>query len=284
MNRFVTSITRIALAIAAIGTTSANAAVINPANEQVTINFDFNDVNLNLSSKTSGLGNISLSQGIALSMSGALQKATGNNNASVAVVGAIATKTYNGEGYVKGDTLGTSDGTNRTPAGVALKATDTFIINDNFGMKQKGSTAVTGGQRYDAFTLTFSNFVVTSVQFDYEIFPNAVCQKGSGCAPDISLLVDGAQKWADSATVSTTEHPTKLSTTGLISFAAGTKLSFVDWPAEIGIDNLKITGCYTAVNGKCGVTTVDVPEPLTLALLGAGLVGFGVTRRKNKVV
>jgi hypothetical protein len=48
------------------------------------------------------------------------------------------------------------------------------------------------------------------------------------------------------------------------SGAAITSLSFQDWPAEIGIDNLKLT----------------IPEPSSLALLGSVLGMLGVLRRK----
>ncbi|MGI4848920.1 MAG: PEP-CTERM sorting domain-containing protein [Janthinobacterium lividum] len=277
MTKFSSCLTTLALALAAFGSAGANAAAVAPTNDLVALTFNFNDINLGLKSNTSGLGSIALSNGIALSLTSALQTATKTKNVSVDVVDAIATQTYNGEGYVKGDTLGTSDG------GIHLKTSDTFLINNNFGMKQgTTTTAVTGGTKSDAFTLTFSNFLVTSVQFDYEIFPDAVCQNGSGCLPDISLLVDGVQRWADSANPGVgTIQPTKLGTTGLISFSEGSTLTFKDWPAEIGIDNLRITGCYTAVDGKCASTTTTVPEPLTLALLGAGILGFGASRRRS---
>jgi hypothetical protein len=39
---------------------------------------------------------------------------------------------------------------------------------------------------------------------------------------------------------------------------------------DFGVDKLEIHGCYTAV-----------PEPMSLMLLGLGLLGIGVARRKN---
>jgi hypothetical protein len=60
---------------------------------------------------------------------------------------------------------------------------------------------------------------------------------------------------------------------GVISFTVATalvnpKLSFIDWPATIGIDNLKLT-----------TPGGSVPEPMTLTLIGLGMAGLRYRRR-----
>jgi hypothetical protein len=293
MPNFPTCLKALVLSLAACGFGAAHAAAIVPGNELVNVTFNFNDINLALKTNTGyGVGNVAVSNGtktdgIALSMTAALQQVSAKS--AVTIVGAVATQSYNGEGRVTTGTLGTTEGgvaSTKVVNGVTLKVSDTFLVNNNFGLKQQTSTtAVTGGATYDRFSLNFSDFVITSVQFDYEIFPNATCQKKSGCGPDMALLVNGVQQWYDSVAASNVTDPTKLGTTGAISFVptggvAGTKLTFVDWPAIVGIDNLRITGCAKTVNGVCGFTPPpsDVPEPITLALLGAGLFGLGASR------
>ena len=243
--------------------------------------FDFNNINLNVVTPlTSGymLGNIAKTDNISLALTASL--ATIAPGAKVTAAGAIATQNYNGEGRVT-QTLGNSDGS----GGINLKADksikyDTFLVNNNFGYSQPALANGTADTLRDRFTLAFAGFTVTSVSFDYEIFPDAQCQKGSGCGPDMSFLADGVQKWLMTTPPSTTTDPQKLGTTGKISFSGAQVLSFVDWPSEVGIDNLVITGCVTAVNGQCGSS--QVPEPATLALFGLGLFGFAALRRTRR--
>jgi len=64
------------------------------------------------------------------------------------------------------------------------------------------------------------------------------------------------------------------------------KLTFVDWPAEIGIDNLTITGC--AGRGGCRLVPFNnVPEPSTLPLVALALATLSMaalrTRRNSRI-
>jgi hypothetical protein len=243
--------------------------------------FDFNSVVLS-GNYGNGLGATGNSNAIAASLNSALSTA-GFTSSSVTVTGALATKTYNGEGHVVGETLGTSAG--GVPNIInGRRVNDTFIINDNFGIY---------GSRTDRFTLSFSNFLVYSVQFDWEIFPDANCPAGSTCAksrntnhvnwPDISLLVDNGATPVWEAVASTpnpyTIDPQGLGVSPIIQLNGAKSLTFVDWPAEIGIDYLRINGCVIT---QPNCLTTQVPEPASLALLCLGLFGLGFSLRRKQ--
>ena len=219
------------------------------------------------------LGNIGLSPGIGLAMTSGLQSVA--KNAIVVATGAVATQKYNGEQRVA-TTLGNSEG------GVVKLKMDTFLVNNNFRAVQATATTAKSGRVVDSdrFSLSFANFTVTGVQFGYEIFPDAQCQKNSGCGPDMSLLAGANNVWSMTTVPSKTIDPQALGVTKKITFEGVDKLTFVDWPSEIGIDNLTITGCVTAVAGKCAPPAV--PEPAAIALFGLGLFGLVIVRRRSR--
>ena len=239
--------------------------------------FDFNSVVLGSTVYGNGLGKLGNSTAIGNYMNGVLT-AGGYATSSVSVSGAIATKTYYGEGHVVGEALGTSDG------GVHHVGKDIFIINNNFGI---------GAPSTDRFTLTFTNFKVYSLSFDWEIFPDAMCPASSSpysCAmrgpvagnynwPDIALLVDGDTEpvWSALAAIpGPGKDPQGLGTSPELYLDGATTLVFRDWPAEIGIDNLHIVGC-AASSPDC-LALVPEPSSLPLAVLGLTLGFLGYRR------
>jgi hypothetical protein len=242
-------------------------AVAAPATSAPLV-FDFNSVGLGSFNYSNTLGYVGSSSSIADYMNGVLG-ANGYASSTVSVSGALATKTYNGEGHVLGPSLGVSD------AGLShLTWNDTFIINNNFAI---------GASATDRFTLSFANFKVYSVSFDWQIFPDATCPAGSSCAalgavagnvswPDIALLVDGIATpvWYQRASIPAPgQDPQGLGMSGTLSLNGAQTLTFRDWPAEIGIDNLRITGCV-ASSPNC----LTVPEPSTLPLAALGLLAM----------
>ena len=197
-----------------------------------------------------------------------LRAQTGNSSYGVTVKGALATKTYNGEGHVSGLTLGTSDGGTPHPG-----SRDTFIMNDNFG---------DFGSATPQFTITFTGgYQDNSMSFDYEIFPDATCAAGSACAnsmqlnanwPDLKVLLgnSNAAFWSVEAPIPPPgTDPQGLGHVTLTFPAAVTSITFQDWPAEIAIDNLRFN---------------DVPEPASLPLMGASAGAFvcSIWRRRRR--
>jgi hypothetical protein len=260
---------------------SAFVLVLLGASTQVLaipVTFTFDDVAIS-GTHGNGLGKTGGDSAIAASMNSVLQS-VGFGSSSVSVSGALATATYNGENHVNGETLGTSNGGTHHANDPAHP--DTFVINDDFGLY--GSSA-------DRFSFTFTNFDIYSISFDWEIFPDASCPAGSVCAshpltnsnyPDIELLADGVSVWSIRAStpVSGDLDPQALGTKPTFNLNGATTLTFVDWPAEIGIDNLVVDGC--AVDSP-NCDPPKVPEPGVLYLLGACVLAAWGAAWRNRV-
>ncbi len=234
-------------------------------------------------------------------MQGVLNSALGVGKATVTVsAGALADKAYTGDGHVTGPgtgskavTLATSDGVSfaggsTTPAAgtVHTSSADTFIRN------------VSG---ISSFTFTFTGLLISSASFDYEIFPDGTCTalSSTGCGgskvggiypnqPDFTFKANGNTIFhqyavgVGTATSPYTHSPNSGSTksekapqfigTWSGGLTSATALTFADWPATIGIDNLLFTA------------TVNVPEPGSIflfATIGLALGGC-IKRRKSR--
>jgi hypothetical protein len=156
-----------------------------------------------------------------------------------------------------------------------LTTLDAFITND---VNNSSPDKTTIG-------LQFSGFTFQSIEFDFQIFPDASCTT-AGCTsglPDLTL------KYKDSNGVMQTVHQflgetPDGDTHSPISGKTGTELTpqllshalfnlpeatnevwFVDWPRTIGVDNVCL---------DCGPPRTNAPEPMSLAIFGVGLAGL----------
>lgn len=259
----------VALALCLFGTsTSAHAG---------TVTFNFNSL-------ASGVG----SSGVQTYLQGLL---TGGATVSVSA-GAVTDTNYNGDGHV----VGPGSGSTYTSATLG---TDTFLRN---------VSGIAG------WSFTFGGgFIIDSVSFDYEIFPDASCTQltATSCGgaavggiypnqPDLTFSTNlgqvfhyyglapgtGASGPAGNPSASTYTHspisgsstektPQLIGSTGLLNLGGATALTFMDWPATIGIDNL-------VINFRNPPGIQAVPEPGTLFLLGSGLALGVYARRKAR--
>jgi len=260
--------------------------------------FDFNSL---ASGKNSTGGGISPNGSIQNYMNYQLQQ-QGVVGASVAVAGAKTDKAYDGDNHVVGpcapNPLCGAGGNVVTP--LTLGTSDNAAIDGTPRMDGTLDTFIKNVSGIDRFTMTFTGLLINSVSFDWQIFPDASCVKliASKCGgaadgdghfpnqPDFKFYVDdntlifrywgltpgaaGGSPYKESLVTdngnAAFELTPQLIGTGTWYFNTPvTKLSFVDWPATIAIDNLAI----------------NVPEPGTLILLGLGLAATGLVRRRR---
>jgi hypothetical protein len=215
--------------------------------------------------------------------------------------GSVATdETYNGDGHVvsntsgKSLTLGDSNGATSNSS-TTPGATDIFLANtdDNRSQLSQG------------IEITFTT-AVTLTGFDYEIFPDGTCPDlhsndcgaGQSNLPDLVFktngttqatftgdapcaTVGGCQSQANSGKDGTsihspisgsgsTELAPQLIGTWTGSISGVTKIDFLDWPATIGVDNIKISS--------------PTPEPTGGVFMIGGLFVLGFAGRKLRSV
>jgi hypothetical protein len=180
----------------------------------------------------------------------------------VTVTGAVASTTYGDHGHVVGPVNG--------------KKVSSYTL---FNMDH--SPFLMNSGKDDRITLSFS-FKIYKVSFDYEIFPDGSKEQ----APDFTFAADGKTQFTvkgeSPSVLGPYEHSPAsgrhkieksaqyLGSSGTWYFPNGvTKLEFIDWPAHIAIDNLKL-----------GLQVV--PEPASLVLLGCGLAGLPILRRRTR--
>ena len=215
----------------------------------------------------------------------------------VTVVGAVTNQTYNGDGHVVGPgtgstslTLGDTNGATASNSGSTLDMSAGHVVYDTFLSNTTniaGTYHNTVTQISQGFTMTFAAPYALNgiISFDYEIFPDATGTAGSppdlkftpylggvaqptvtfyGVVPGTSPI--GSTKSPHSGSGGTETSPQIIGhyQTGYLTNV--TELSFMDWPATIGIDNLAVT----------------TPEPRFYGLLLASLLGLaGIYYRRR---
>jgi hypothetical protein len=231
-------------------------------------------------------------------------------NATVSVSsGAQAAKGYNGDGHVVGlgsSTVSRTLGTTEGGSGALNGGGSTNITCGTTGCSGSNlDTWIRNASGISSFVFNFSdNVVIDSVSFDYEIFPDASCTALTAAAcggamlpsgyypsqPDFKFSTDLGQVFQAVGTTPTSannDSPASLTeltpqkapiNTGLLTsgVAGSNVLTFEDWPAAIGIDNLVINYHTTPVG------TAAVPEPASLVLLSTGLLSLGAAVRRRR--
>lgn len=205
---------------------------------------------------------------------------------------------YTGESHVVGPggspvTLATYENAqdNTGLGGTKNTTNDNFISNISDGSSSGGNAILL------TFSLPTGYSLGNGVSFDFEIFPDAGCQaKGSCPTPATFEFKAGENSLADvndfgtngvltaafpgagdpngSSTKNGSTTQTAAQWIGTYSssspFASYNQLEFIDWPAAIGVDNLKLTFS-------------KVPETSSVALLGTlALFMIPLVRRFRK--
>jgi hypothetical protein len=206
--------------------------------------------------------------------------------------GVAVAQQYDADGNVVGKngvplTLGNSDGATNNGVTPGAYGTDNYISNMATNPNGTGDTQLSQGititlSKGYSFTGTFS--------FDYEIFPDISCTQLNSwdCGgamvnghypdqPDLDFTANGSTPqsttfWgvtpsttgSDGSSVKSPDSndelaPQYIGTSGSFTLTGATVLSFQDWPAAIGIDNLKLV-------------TATTPEPRGYAFILGGLM------------
>jgi hypothetical protein len=143
--------------------------------------------------------------------------------------------------------------------------------------------------------MVFSGLTMSSISFDFEIFPDGTCPSLSNCGgsghpnlPDLTVISNGSNQVIEYNGVvpgqvgsyntayihspaggqSNSElAPQLLGSSGILNLPAGTtQIEFQDWPATIAINHFKID---------------PVPEPGTMTLLASALIGLAAAMRRR---
>jgi len=232
-------------------------------------------------------------------------------NWNVTVYGAESSGSNTGGGYV-GDSHVVYCATAAKSCTTSKEANLSNLYSLPFIETSGAFTSAPGNSGKSAIEMAFSGKTgdpvkVTSLSFAFEIFPDASCANGqSNCTvPDFTFILQsgastiinatvagidpktgvsgGATTVTDSngsynisCTVPTNKSPslnpeTADQCTGTMSFVFNTAISnptlyFVDWPADVAVTNIDW----------------GIPEPGSLALLGGGLLGLGLIRRRRR--
>ena len=215
--------------------------------------------------------------------------------------GVAVAQQYNADGNVVGPngvslTLGNSESATNNAVTPFAYSNDNYISNMATYPNGTGDSQLSQGI---TITLTKGYSFTGTLSFDYEIFPDINCQvlNSGSCGgslsgghypdqPDLDFSANGSTPqsntfWGitpgtgDGNSVKSPDSshelaPQYIGTSGNFTLTGATVLSFQDWPAAIGVDNLKLV-------------TTTTPEPRGYAFILGGLMLalFAGTKLRN---
>jgi hypothetical protein len=215
-------------------------------------------------------------------------------------LGAVVDEKYNGEGFAVGPT--SSSGSNvisetlgDTPANATITSNSQYTYSalntQGYTNKFLSNTTDSGSHEIsNEISLQFTGLTIESASFNYEIFPDNGSQGTAdftfeagnnqngvdpvifhqlGLTPSSSGNGDGTDSHSPNSGTGSPETNVQYIGNWSGTLAPSTELDFVDWPATIAIDNLKITWG---------------PEPGSIILLGTVVIlaGLLVKRRRSQ--
>jgi hypothetical protein len=239
-------------------------------------------------------------------MNGYMNTVLGSSVETVTVTGAqsVGSSTnqgYAGEGHVV--CKGSTSGSGCTPETLATKYAAPFLVTDGsvvIGGDNAIQMAFTGSMQVSSLTFAFEIFPDVSCQspsscnpapdftFTMNSGPNtlenctvfaafpgsATTTTAPTCATgSISSFTGGASDTTNKNSPIPSSNETTGQYIGTMTFnfapQSNPTLSFIDWPATIGIGNITVG------------FTQPVPEPGSLLMLLSGLIGIGIVRRRR---
>ena len=218
--------------------------------------------------------------------------ASGNTGLGTGFGVAVAQK-YTGDGFVVGPggvslTLGNSTNAANN-SGPVSSSYDNYL--SNVATQADGTSP---NQLSQGILITFSQGIslTGTFSFDYQVFPDGSCPNLGSCTalPDLIVttngstpyshtfngvapgtLINGTSTHSPNSGGSTELAPQLIGTSGNITLTNATTLKFMDWPAAIGIDNMKL------------VTATPEPMGQVFLLAGLGLVALAGKRLRRKL-